>query len=350
MEQTTGNTAVNWSIRPYREGDIPALVVLANAMSSASGDDPQLTEADLQRMYYAGGSDPTRQAVVVDGPLPPDLPPGTLIGSGRFSVITNDEDGTLTYRLSFRLHPTLLHLHMEDAIAAELFRRIDAEEARRLADAPSGESKKVIAQAITFDSNKQGMVLWESLGLQSAHAYYLMHRSSADPIEDPRPVEGVEIHNYLRPDNNDAVLRAAQSAFVDAFDFNLAYFTEQWQDWDNRPTLRPELSWVAEDAAAPGNIVAFSIVDVGSEKNPKTGELQALISYVGTLREWRGKGLARNLLLRCLLSLRDAGINDVLLSVDATSLTGANRLYESVGFSPKQVAYQYECALSDVKR
>lgn len=300
-------------------------------------------------MYYAPGSDPTQQVVVVEGPLH-GLPEGTLIGSGRVVVQENVETHTITYRVSFRVHPSLLHEHMQDAIAAEMLNRIDAMEARRLAEQPEDESKKAIVQAIVFQTNKEGLDLWQSLGMESVHAYYLMHRSSHDPIAELAPVEGVEIHTYKRPENNEAVMQAAQSAFVDHFDFNLAYFTEQWQHWDNMPTLRPELSWVAESQVEPGHVVAFSIVDVGSEKDAKTGEAHALITYVGTLREWRGKGLAKNLLLRSLHSLRDAGIKDVLLSVDATSLTGANRLYESVGFSPKQVAYQYECALSDIKR
>src|SRR5215203_5186638 len=101
MQSVTGDTEATWSIRPYKEGDIPALVVLANAASQASGDDPTITEANLQDQYYRSGRDPSRYVLVVDGPLPEDLPSGSLIGSARAFPVENAETNEHAYELSF---------------------------------------------------------------------------------------------------------------------------------------------------------------------------------------------------------------------------------------------------------
>jgi len=75
---------------------------------------------------------------------------------------------------------------------------------------------------------------------------------------------------------------------------------------------------------------------------------ECLIAHVATVREWRGKGVARNLLLHSLRALKDAGFGSVILNVDGESRTRANHVYESVGFHVAQCTLQYEAPLSTV--
>jgi mycothiol synthase len=348
MQPVTGDTAATWSIHPYREGDIPALVVLANAASQASGDDPPITEANLQDQYYRSGRDPSRYVLVVDGPLPEGLPPGSLIGSARAFPVENAETNEHAYEFSFRVHPALKSSLMEQSLARALLDLVDTEEARVAAESPEKAGRAITLKAFTYNTNLEGVALWEWLGMQVTRRWYWMHRLSSDPITEPRPVEGVTIHTYNKPADTEGVGAAALASFADHYDFNSAEFVAEWEYCDNVPTLRPELSWVAEDSDR--NIVALCIIDVGMVKNNLTGAPAALVTYVGTIREWRGKGLARSLLLRCVQSLRDAGIEDVYLNVDADSPTGANRLYEAEGFTVLRTALQYERKLSDIKR
>lgn len=337
-----------WSIHLYRDGDISALVVLSNVQSAASGADPAITEAMLEEQYSRPGRDPHRTVVVVDGPLPEGMPDGTLIGSGRAFYIENAEAKEYAYELAFRVHPSLQHSLMEQAIARALLDLINSEEERAAAQDPEKAGRPIMLRAYTYDSNIEGKALWEWLGMRETRRWYWMYRSSSDSISEPRLLEGVSIHTYQRPANDEGVRDAALSSFADHFDFNSSNFADEWQYWDNAPTLRADLSWVAEDL--DGKIVSFCIVDVGSSVSRNTGAPDALITYVGTIREWRGKGLARHLLLRTLQSLRDAGIEDVYLNVDADSPTKANTLYESVGFTTKRITFQYKCNLSDARR
>lgn len=58
-------------------------------------------------------------------------------------------------------------------------------------------------------------------------------------------------------------------------------------------------------------------------------------------RPWRRRGLARALLARSLAMHRDLGMNEAALGVDTESLSGANLLYESMGFRPVRVSHTY---------
>jgi ribosomal protein S18 acetylase RimI-like enzyme len=53
---------------------------------------------------------------------------------------------------------------------------------------------------------------------------------------------------------------------------------------------------------------------------------------LGVLRHHRRKGLGRALLLEGMRALRRRGCTHLTLGVDSENLTGALRLYESVGF------------------
>ncbi len=49
-------------------------------------------------------------------------------------------------------------------------------------------------------------------------------------------------------------------------------------------------------------------------------------------RPWRRRGVARALIARGLEALRERGLDEAILGVDADNPQGALRLYESVGF------------------
>ena len=58
---------------------------------------------------------------------------------------------------------------------------------------------------------------------------------------------------------------------------------------------------------------------------------EAWVQTLGVLREMRGKGLGRALLIESFREFHRRGHRQVLLGVDSESLTGATRLYESAG-------------------
>lgn len=73
---------------------------------------------------------------------------------------------------------------------------------------------------------------------------------------------------------------------------------------------------------------------------------QGWIGWVGTHPDYRGRGLARLLLLKAMTELRRRGSTRVALDVDTGNTTGALRLYESVGMSADYNADQWRHEVS----
>jgi mycothiol synthase len=69
------------------------------------------------------------------------------------------------------------------------------------------------------------------------------------------------------------------------------------------------------------------------------------ISVLGVRKQWRRQGLGRSLLLHSFHEFRRRGFHAAALGVDADSLTGADRLYESAGMRVVRRSDVYEKAL-----
>ena len=69
------------------------------------------------------------------------------------------------------------------------------------------------------------------------------------------------------------------------------------------------------------------------------------VSVLGVRKRWRRQGLGRALLLHSFHEFRRRGFHAAALGVDADSLTGANRLYESAGMRVVRRSDVYEKAL-----
>lgn len=77
------------------------------------------------------------------------------------------------------------------------------------------------------------------------------------------------------------------------------------------------------------DMIGFCITGVNRDVEPPVGS----INLVGVLREYRGRGFGRWLLLWGIQRLRSIGIEHIELSVDAEN-DSAVSLYHSVGFTP----------------
>lgn len=107
---------------------------------------------------------------------------------------------------------------------------------------------------------------------------------------------------------------------------------ESWRHQAESRTARPEQSFVV--VASDGQVDAYALC---SEWEP--GELY--VNIVGTRRRARGRGLARQCLVSVLRAAREADYRVVDLTVDSASATGANRLYESLGFVEQRTLSRY---------
>jgi mycothiol synthase len=97
-----------------------------------------------------------------------------------------------------------------------------------------------------------------------------------------------------------------------------------------RREFDPSTILLVAPAADPDGLVAFCRVGAYAEDD---GRLVGEIKHIGVRREWRGRGLGRELVRWGIAACRERAAVDVYLSVEGEN-RGALRLYESLGFRP----------------
>jgi mycothiol synthase len=241
------------------------------------------------------------------------------------------------------VHPAARERGLEQALARRLIEM--ARENEQRPDLPRMD--KVRVRAFIREANLPIRALWEGLGLRETRQFWTMARSLHEPIDEPQPVDGINIRNYRRPEDNERARIAYNLSFSDHWD-SQRETVEEWNYWVSIPSLRADLSWLAEVEDEPGLIAGFCLCSVYDEENKRVGRREGWIGELGTIRGWRRKGLGRALLLHGLHSLRSEGLDTALLGVDSESLTGAQHLYESVGFRIRDRELQYERPLEEI--
>lgn len=166
--------------------------------------------------------------------------------------------------------------------------------------------------------------------MREARQWFGMQRSLDTPIAEPAEVAGLTLRPYSRPEDDGPAFEAGVVAFADHYGFDREHWASEWRDWNSRPQSRMDLSWVAEIIGDLGKLAGVVICYEWQTPSAENGldRPECLITYVATVREWRGKGVARNLLLHSLRALKDAGFGSVILNVDGESRTRANHVYE----------------------
>ena len=117
-------------------------------------------------------------------------------------------------------------------------------------------------------------------------------------------------------------------------------FRDHWGGWDQseasflRWTESSEFQPARMIVAWDGDEIAGAVLNaVYPEENAELGLQRGWLDSVFTRRAWRRRGLARALIVRSLHLLRDEGLAQAVLGVDADNPLGAFGLYESAGFS-----------------
>lgn len=149
--------------------------------------------------------------------------------------------------------------------------------------------------------------------------------------------DGVRIEP-LTPERAEQMRLARNSAFADHWG-SQPTTAEAWSAMLALPSTRPELSRLA---IVDDEVVGFVLVEINEDDWPRQGFTGAYIGLVGTVRPWRGRGLASALLADAMRAARDAGLERAVLDVDTENPTGALGVYERLGFRPtsRDAAYR----------
>ncbi|HEY7332806.1 MAG TPA: GNAT family N-acetyltransferase [Candidatus Limnocylindria bacterium] len=159
-----------------------------------------------------------------------------------------------------------------------------------------------------------------SLGYAWARRFLRMRIDMTEPPPAPSWPEGIAVRTFRLGQDERAMYEAQEEAFADHW----GHVTMPFEEWTKRLTrhdFEAELWLMALDGE---RVVATST-------NSVIPENLGWISGLGVVPSHRRRGLARAILLQAFNDFWRRGQRSVALGVDADSLTGATRLYESAG-------------------
>lgn len=246
---------------------------------------------------------------------------GAIIG---FAELWQPMDGeVIDGYLWFKVHPE----YRDGSLEADIF----AWGEERMREVGRERNARVLLRAGARSDRPEQTALLEQHGFTVSRYFLRMARSLHEPIEPPLLPEGFMIRPL-------AGTHEAQ-AWIDMFNQS---FIDHWNHHDKK--VEERLHWMSEAlycakrdliAVSPdGTLAAFAFCSINPEENKRSGRNEGWINLLGTRRGFRKIGLGRAILLAGLQRLKEDGMDTALLGVDADSLTGATRLYESVGFRP----------------
>jgi mycothiol synthase len=309
-------------LRPVQpEVDAAALVELVNADAAHVGNPIRDSIDDMMEELTGSDIDVARDTLIA---VAPD---GSTIGWGFANRVTDAEKPRVF--LFGRVHPT----HQGRGIGRALLRWTKARAEEILAEHPSGT-----VQVQNFEADARARRLCESEGARAIRWFSEMVHTFANTKEvvaSPLPA-GLRIVPYGEVETEKLRL-LHNHCFADHW--GASSLTETvWRERIEASSVRMAASEaVIDESGAP---VAYQI----SEEFPQDAETLGNLRWLATLgvhRAHRGKGLATHMIQRHLSQARREGFEGSMLGVDADSLTGANALYERLGYRRLQGSVRY---------
>lgn len=192
----------------------------------------------------------------------------------------------------------------------------------------SPQTWQLVAGAYRDDGEWRAAIA--EMGLRHVRTFERLRLVHGLTVTWPDPPPAVTVHDVRDETDLRIAHRLNEETFSDHWGGEPPRPFPAWRDYqDSFGGFDPSRWSIASLAGEPVGFIA------GSSSRDDRG-----IGYVpllGVVRSARGRGIARFLLLREFARSAARGLATTELSVDSSSLTGADRLYRSVGMSPTLV-------------
>ncbi|MGL5059337.1 MAG: GNAT family N-acetyltransferase [Microcoleus sp.] len=173
--------------------------------------------------------------------------------------------------------------------------------------------------------------LLKKQGFKVDRYFWTMARSLCEPIPTPEFPANFSLTHVSGEQDIQPWVEMFNQSFIDHW--NHHDLTEETvRYWMSDPNYQPELDLIA--VSGDRKFAAFCDCQIKQQETADKNAKEGWIELLGTRRDFRKMGLGKAMLLAGLHELKAAGANIAKLSVDADSLTGATKLYKSVGFRP----------------
>ena len=315
---TTTDASVAVRLRPYGgEDDLEAIVRVDNAENEADAIPGRVSLGELRARYAHPSEhfDATRDVVVAEVD-------GGLVAFGSVDWIDTTDGELREYRMGGAVDPAWRRRGIGTTVFEHNLRRV-----REIAAGHSTERRGVLG-AWTGERQPGAIRLLERAGFGVVRYFFDMVRPTLDDVPDVPLPDGLQVRP-ITPD----LYRQLWDADVEAFQDHWGGFDSSdaaLQRYLDSPEFDPRLWVIAFD----GDEIAGGVINgIYPEENAALGVQRGWLDSVFTRRRWRRRGLARALIARALVLLRERGMTSAVLGVDAENPSGALGLYESVGFA-----------------
>ena len=246
---------------------------------------------------------------------------GDVVGYGR-CWWNNQIDGAIAYYFFAHLLPQWRETGIRLAMMRHLKQRL-----RQIAAAHPVEQKKLFV-----NWGMQTETHWINLLQAEGHKivrYGLdMVRPNLENIPHCPPPDGIEIRRGTLAEWRQ-IWEGAREAFRDHWGMS-EWSEENFAAWSKNPTFNPDLwqvAWAGDEVA--GGVLNF----IDQKENEMFERQRGYTETIFVRRPWRGQGVAKALIARSFQVLKDAGMTEAALGVDAENLSGALHLYRKMGFA-----------------
>ena len=304
-------------LRPYAgESDVPAIVRVVNAEWAHDGVPARYTVEEKlnDHSHPSAAFDASRDVTLAEID-------GEAVGYAVRGWTDANDSSVREYRVDGSVDPAWRGRGIGRAILRESMRL-----AREVAAGHDTPRARVFGSR-SHDGQPADEALLRSEGFRPVRYFFDMTRPTLDDVPDLPLPAGLEVRPVSLAD-----ARAVWEADVDAFRGHWGGYEhsdENFQRWLEAPETDPSLWVIAFD----GNEIAGGVIcGIYGEENAALGRNRGWLDDVFTRLPWRRRGLARALIARALVLLRERGLDSAVLDVDSENASGALGLYQSVGF------------------
>jgi mycothiol synthase len=321
LPDSPGNLGLSFrTFDPAR--DYEGFVDLIRRANLADGIDWIPTVENLRADHEHGGEfDPRRDLLLA-------LVDGAIVAASETNVRTRQ--GLAVHHVEGWVLPPFRRRGLGRALLRWAERR-----AREVAQVDGRTGERVLA-SWPDEAQAGAVALYVSEGYAIARYGFMMLRDLTQPIEDVPLPAGLVLRPVVAVDH-----RRIWDADVEAFrdHWQPAERTDaDFEQWFASPELDTGLWRVAWDGGeVAGSVMSF----IFPAENEALGQRRGWLEHVSVRRPWRHRGLASALIAAAMRGLRDAGMTEAALGVDAENTTGALRVYENQGFRHARTAVNY---------
>jgi mycothiol synthase len=310
--------------RPVNLDDIEAVVSLINAHSCELIGAPSITRERVSTLLQTPGFAPkTDTRLLLDET-------GQIAGVVWVSDIADPH-------VRIQCESVVHSAHRDQEIGNYLLAWAEERARQAIPKAPDGARVVLIHSVLEEDEPTRKLL--EERGFRPVRHFWRMVIEMDAPPPSPTWPTGIDLSTFAAKPDDRALALAVRDAFKDHWGYVESPIEDELERWRHRtahdPDFDPSLWFLA---LAGEEIAGVSMCWPKSHEDPKMG----YVGILGVRRPWRRQGVGLALLHHAFGELYRRGVRKVGLHVDATSLTGATRLYERAGMHVDRQSHAYE--------